>query len=167
MLFHVYFSPHGGCEDQIVQNIRIAKNTINILSYTFTSKPIRDALIERKKAGVRIKFIGDKLAASEPSSLIRDLHDAGIECYTDGVHAIAHNKIIIIDELTVLGGSYNHTSAAENKNGENLTELWDAQIAGQYQGNWDLHCSHSVPYMPLATSFPIDLNAVENPLTQD
>ena len=35
-------------------------------------------------------------------------------------HAIAHNKIMIIDQATIITGSFNFTKAAEEKNAENM-----------------------------------------------
>ncbi len=169
MKFDVLFSPHGGCEAAIVSAIKKATKSIYILSYTFTSKPIADALVEKHKAGIPILFIGDENAMRGPGCLINNLHAAGIICFVDGTHAIAHNKIIIIDALLVLGGSYNHSSAAENRNGENLTMVTDALIAAKYQANWDLHHSHSVPYVPVVTSGadPFEFDPfVENELSQ-
>jgi len=41
----------------------------------------------------------------------------------DEAHAIAYNKIIIIDDNTLITGSFNFTSVAEEKNAENLMNL--------------------------------------------
>jgi phosphatidylserine/phosphatidylglycerophosphate/cardiolipin synthase-like enzyme len=51
---------------------------------------------------------------------------AGIPTFIDAKHAIAHNKIIIIDGRTVITGSFNFTKAAEERNAENLLILRDA-----------------------------------------
>jgi phosphatidylserine/phosphatidylglycerophosphate/cardiolipin synthase-like enzyme len=39
----------------------------------------------------------------------------GIPTYIDPAHAIAHNKIMIVDRETVITGSFNFTRAAEEK----------------------------------------------------
>ena len=46
--------------------------------------------------------------------------NAGIPTFIDNKHAIAHNKIMIIDQSTIITGSFNFTKAAEEKNAENL-----------------------------------------------
>jgi len=71
---------------------------------------------------------------------------AGIPTFIDAKHAIAHNKIIIIDGETVLTGSFNFTKAAEEKNAENLLIIRDKAIAEKYTSNWDGHVEHSEPY---------------------
>ncbi len=39
----------------------------------------------------------------------------GVSTFIDAQHAIAHNKIMIIDKETVITGSFNFTKAAEDK----------------------------------------------------
>jgi len=169
MKVEVLFSPRGGCESAIVSAIKRANRSIHILAYTFTSKAITDALVARRKANIPIRFIGDDVGMKGPGCQINTLLAAGVECFTDGVHAIAHNKVIIIDEITVIGGSYNFSSAAENRNGENLTITTDVAIAAKYKANWDLHRSHSIFYTPVFTSgaTPFEFDpAVETELSQ-
>ena len=47
-------------------------------------------------------------------------------------HAIAHNKIIVIDGKTVITGSFNFTKAAEEKNAENLLIIKSTELAKIY-----------------------------------
>ena len=49
-----------------------------------------------------------------------------IETQIDDQHAIAHNKMMIIDNATIITGSFNFTKAAEERNAENLLVLKDA-----------------------------------------
>jgi phosphatidylserine/phosphatidylglycerophosphate/cardiolipin synthase-like enzyme len=65
----------------------------------------------------------------------------------DANHAIAHNKVIIIDGDTVLTGSFNFTKAAQEKNAENLVIIRDAAVAARYTQNWEMHRQHSQPYV--------------------
>jgi len=65
----------------------------------------------------------------------------------DANHAIAHNKIIVIDGETVLTGSFNFTKAAQEKNAENLLIIRDPALAVQYTQNWETHRQHSQPYV--------------------
>jgi len=74
------------------------------------------------------------------------LTHAGIETMIDAKHAIAHNKVIVIDGSVVITGSFNFTKAAEEKNAENLLVIRDAGLAGKYVGNWKDHAGHSEGY---------------------
>jgi phosphatidylserine/phosphatidylglycerophosphate/cardiolipin synthase-like enzyme len=65
----------------------------------------------------------------------------------DANHAIAHNKIIIIDGETILTGSFNFTNAAREKNAENVLMIRDPTLAAQYTQNWDAHRQPSQAYV--------------------
>ena len=61
-------------------------------------------------------------------------------------HAIAHNKVMIIDKAVLITGSFNFTKAAEEKNAENLLVLRSKELARTYIENWQRHKEHSVRY---------------------
>jgi phosphatidylserine/phosphatidylglycerophosphate/cardiolipin synthase-like enzyme len=70
----------------------------------------------------------------------------GIITYLDDKHAIAHNKIMIIDEEAVITGSFNFTKAAEEKNVENLLIIKSKDLAKIHIENWENHKKHSNKY---------------------
>ncbi|MGB6088523.1 MAG: phospholipase D-like domain-containing protein [Candidatus Binataceae bacterium] len=75
----------------------------------------------------------DRADANAVSRLVA----AGIPVLIDSPSGgIAHNKVIIIDGRSVLTGSFNFTTAAENRNVENLIVIRDSMIAEQYEANW-------------------------------
>ncbi|HEV3145112.1 MAG TPA: phospholipase D-like domain-containing protein, partial [Gemmataceae bacterium] len=58
-------------------------------------------------------------------------------------HAIAHNKVMIIDRRTLLTGSFNFTRQAEHENAENLLVLrghWE--LIDAYRKNFLAHQEH-------------------------
>ena len=144
----VYFSPHGGCTDEVVRAIRGARQSVLVQAYSFTSQPIAEALIEAARRGVRVEVILDKSQRAERHTSASELLAAGIPVEIDAVHAIAHNKVIVIDGLTVLTGSFNFTQAAEERNAENLLVIEDRRLAAQYAANWHAHWQHAERYRP-------------------
>ncbi len=50
----------------------------------------------------------------------------------DTEHALAHNKVILIDGDTVITGSFNFSRAAEERNAENLLVIRDQELAEKY-----------------------------------
>jgi phosphatidylserine/phosphatidylglycerophosphate/cardiolipin synthase-like enzyme len=116
----VCFNPNGGCTDAIIKQIDSAKSEILEQAYSFTSSPINKALVQAHKRGVRVEAILDKSQGSEKYTSATFLANSGIPTFIDARHAIAHNKIMIIDKETVITGSFNFTKAAEEKNAENL-----------------------------------------------
>src|SRR5215470_2071462 len=64
----VHFSPKGGCTDVVVQELKSARREILVLAYSFSSKPIAQALVEAKTRGVRVDIILDKSNEQETYS---------------------------------------------------------------------------------------------------
>jgi phosphatidylserine/phosphatidylglycerophosphate/cardiolipin synthase-like enzyme len=121
----VFFSPKGGCTEAVVENLDRATNSALIQAYSFTSAPIAKVLVDAKKRGVKVQVILDKSQRTEKYSGADFIQRAGIPTFIDGQHAIAHNKIMIIDGQIILTGSFNFTKAAEQNNAENLLVIQD------------------------------------------
>ncbi|WP_444548290.1 phospholipase D family nuclease [Candidatus Magnetomonas plexicatena] len=143
----VYFSPNGGCTDAIINEINGAKSEILVQAYSFTSKAIAEALVKAKKSGVKIAIILDKSNKTAKYSSADFTAHMGIPTYIDSVHAIAHNKIMIIDGETLITGSFNFSKAAEEHNAENLLIIKSKKLAQTYIENWNNHRQHSELYI--------------------
>ena len=142
----VFFSPKGGCTEAVVEELGKAHETVLVQAYSFTSAPIAKALVEAHQRGVRVEVLLDKSQRTERYSSATFLIHAGIATFIDARHAIAHNKVMVIDGQTVLTGSFNFTKAAEEKNAENLLVLRGKELASKYTANWREHRQHSEPY---------------------
>ena len=143
----VYFSPDGGATQAIVRELDNATLEILVQAYSFTSAPIAKALVDAHKRGVAVMAILDKSQRTEKYSAATFLTNARIPTYIDDAHAIAHNKIIVIDKQTVITGSFNFTRAAEEKNAENLLIIRSKDLARLYRENWQNHREHSAEYL--------------------
>ncbi|KAB2835906.1 MAG: phospholipase D family protein [Caedimonadaceae bacterium] len=132
----VCFTPGQNCTTLIVKAILDAKTEVFVQAYSFTSAPIADALVKAHNKGVRVSILVDKSQIKEKRSRIRALKNAGIDVWVDAVPGIAHNKVMIIDQQTVLTGSFNWTNAAEHRNAENVLFIKDPQMVRYYRENW-------------------------------
>jgi phosphatidylserine/phosphatidylglycerophosphate/cardiolipin synthase-like enzyme len=142
----IYFSPKGGCTEAVVKELGKAEKTILVQAYSFTSAPIAKALVEARRRGVDVRVILDKSQRTEKYSEADFLVNVGIPVRIDAQHAIAHNKIMILDGRAVITGSFNFTKSAEENNAENLLVIRDWDIAKKYTSNWDKHIEHSQVY---------------------
>lgn len=139
------FSPNGGCTEAIVNELNAAGTTIEVQAYSFTSAPIAEAIVKAHQRGVAVRVILDKSQQSERYSSLTFLRNAGVPTWVDSKHAIAHNKIIIIDGRTLLTGSFNFSKAAEKSNAENLLIIRDnAKLLASYRANFTKHLEHSM-----------------------
>jgi phosphatidylserine/phosphatidylglycerophosphate/cardiolipin synthase-like enzyme len=140
----VHFSPKGGCTDVVVSEIQSARFEVLVLAYSFTSKPIAQALVEAKKRGIQVEIVLDHSNETESYSDLHFFIDEGLAPTIDPHHAIAHNKIMIIDRRTVITGSFNFTNQAENENAENLLVLKNyPDLARAYRLNFTAHKEHA------------------------
>jgi phosphatidylserine/phosphatidylglycerophosphate/cardiolipin synthase-like enzyme len=147
----VLFSPKGGCTNAVVKAIDAAQKQILVQAYSFTSAPIADALKKAHERGVTVYVLLDKSNVTGKYSGVTFLFNAGVPVGIDDRHAIAHNKIILIDAdtpgATVLTGSFNFTKAAEESNAENLLILKECpELATSYVANWKAYADHSHPF---------------------
>jgi phosphatidylserine/phosphatidylglycerophosphate/cardiolipin synthase-like enzyme len=143
----VYFSPDGGCTDAVVRELAAAQKHVLVQAYAFTSAPIAKALLDAHKQGVDIQVLLDQSNVTAQYSSATFLTNAAIPVSIDSQHAIAHNKVMIIDDATVITGSFNFTKAAEHANAENLVILKDSPgLVQRYRQNWLTHAAHSSAY---------------------
>lgn len=132
-----YFSPSGGCTAAIVAELNAAQKSVLVQAYSFTSAPIAEAVVQAKKRGLNVIVILDKSQETQRYSAATFLRNQGVETWVDYQPAIAHNKIIIIDENTLITGSFNFTKAAEEKNAENLLIIkGEPNVIKQYLDNF-------------------------------
>ena len=140
----VYFSPNGGCTDAILREIQAAQRSVYIQAYSFTSDPILQACKSAYQRGVQVLVVLDKSKENEEQQIADALEATGIPVYIDGHHAIAHNKIMLIDGRVVITGSFNFTVSAEKANAENLVIIRDRpEIYNLYEQNLRMHLEHS------------------------
>lgn len=141
-----YFSPKGGCQEAIVREIGKARREILVMAYSFTADPLTFALVEAKKRGVHVEILLDKSNELERYSDLRIFMEHGLDPKIDHDHAIAHNKIMVIDKKTVVTGSYNFTNQAEHENAENLLVIkGHPDLTMWYRDNFYKHQAHCKP----------------------
>jgi phosphatidylserine/phosphatidylglycerophosphate/cardiolipin synthase-like enzyme len=127
-----YFAPEDEVAAQIIAEIKSAKSRIRFLAFTFTSDEIAEAMLERAQAGVVVQgVIEDRNAEGDYSQYDRLLQDIP-DILPDGNPYIMHHKVIIIDDETVILGSYNFTASAEERNDENVLIIHDPEVAALF-----------------------------------
>ena len=141
-----YFSPKGGCTAALVNELASARREVLVQAYSFSSPEIANALIAAAKRRVRVVILLDRSNEAESYSQLSDLEKHGLKVLIDSSHAIAHNKLVVIDSRTVITGSFNFTRQAEHENAENMLILRDhRELATRYRANFQSHFDHCHP----------------------
>lgn len=139
----VCFTPGADCTAVVVRELGRAKQSVRMQAYGFTSAPVAKALVEATRRGVAVEVILDGSNRTGRYSALTFLVHESVPTSVDAAHAIAHNKVIIIDDHIVITGSFNFTAAAQKNNAENLLVLEDPALAARYIANWRVHLAHS------------------------
>jgi phosphatidylserine/phosphatidylglycerophosphate/cardiolipin synthase-like enzyme len=140
----VYFSPPDDAASAIVKAIDASEHEVLVQAYGFTHNAMAQALVRAHQRGVKVRVLLDKKSESSNRYVIAVLTDADMEVRHDGKHAIAHNKVMLIDRTIVITGSFNFTNSAATRNAENLLVLKSADLAETYRLQWQNHWAHGV-----------------------
>ena len=131
--YQVCFTPGSDCDGMISESILEAEKSIYIQAYHLTNKKIIGSLLSAEAKGVDITVILDKTAVHEAPRLIK----GGIPVFIDYKPRIAHNKVMVIDGVSVVTGSFNFTESAQKRNAENVIIIKDKDLAKAYKYNFD------------------------------
>ena len=134
----VCFTPGQDCTAFLIDQINASQKSIEVQAYFFTSYKIANALIQAKTRGVEVQVILDKSQFDPTHFSVRPaLQKAKIKIYEDDRPKIAHNKVMIFDDETVMTGSFNFTYSAQTQNAENMIIIENKDVAKAYLRNWN------------------------------
>ena len=125
------YSPDEGAEYLVIKAIRSAQHEIDIMAYGFSNPKITEALLQALSRHVQVYMAVDAKAntvedrSGKAQSALNALRQAGAAIHLVHAYAIAHDKVMIIDQQTVETGSFNYTEAAAHRNSENVVVLWN------------------------------------------
>ena len=136
--YSICFTPQENCTAILINQIKQAKNSIYIQSYSFTSYKIAKALVDAYERGVEVNLILDS-SDFDPKNFSQESYfrASGLSIWRDDQVHIAHNKVMIFDENTVETGSFNYTTSAQKYNAENMLIIKDKTLAETYLKNWN------------------------------
>ncbi|MBR9677200.1 hypothetical protein GOV04_03595 [Candidatus Woesearchaeota archaeon] len=120
------FCPEDDCTPTIYQLLKNAKHSIYWMIFSFTDDSI-GSLIYYKN--VTKKGVFDSQQAGSQYSEYQKLKEFSIKDTNKG---LMHHKVFIIDEKTIVTGSYNPTKNANERNDENILIIHDTNIVKEY-----------------------------------
>ena len=127
-----------------------AKTDIRVQAYLFSYAPIAQALADAQNRGIQVRIILDKNQKTSTHSSVNFFTAHHIPTKFDESFHTAHNKIIIVDDNTVITGSFNFIKTAEEKNAENVLIIrGNKKLADLYIKNWEWRWKNSVAVFPI------------------
>ena len=131
-LVKTLFCPEDRCRENLIAEIEKANTSIRFMAFSFTDRKIADKLISKEAAGVDVEGVMERSRATMKYNKYDYLTGAGVTVYKDNNPATMHHKVFIIDNKTVITGSYNPTISGNERNDENIIIIKDREIAGEY-----------------------------------
>ncbi len=128
-----YFAPEDDIPPKVIRFIKGAKRSIHFMAFSFSDDAIGDALIERKRNGVAVEGIVETRGSDGKGGEMPRLAAAGIPVLKDGNKYVMHHKVIIIDGLWTITGSYNFTASAADSNDENILIIKSTTVAQKFE----------------------------------
>ncbi len=131
-----YFCPEDNCAKQVEEEINKSQSSIYFMTFSFTHGGIATSIAKKIQNGIEVKGIFEKSQSSQYSK--KDLIEfQGGEVKFDNNPYNMHNKVFIIDEKTVITGSFNPSNNANKNNDENILIIEDEVLARSYLDEFD------------------------------
>lgn len=118
-LTEVYFCPEDDCQGQVLRILKGAKQSVYFMTYSFTDDEIGDMLVEKLNDGVEVKGIFDPR---------KDSYSEYEKLKEVSVLKKVHHKVFIVDNATVITGSYNPSRNGDEVNDENMLILRQPEV---------------------------------------
>jgi phosphatidylserine/phosphatidylglycerophosphate/cardiolipin synthase-like enzyme len=130
-----YFSPVDNVMDKLVAYVQGAQKSIRFMIFTYTDTNLANAMIARDQAGVDTQGVIEDRGASQGAMV--PLFCAKVPVKVDGNKYTMHHKVIVIDESTVITGSFNFTKSADQENDDNVLVIHNPELAKLYLQEFD------------------------------
>lgn len=114
----VFFSPNGGGRQAVLDELAGANKRISFMTFSLTDPEIGQTMLQKAQDGVKVQGIFDRWLAAGEYSLYETFHKRGLPVLKDGNEALMHHKVMVIDDRTVITGSFNFSNNAEHNNNE-------------------------------------------------
>jgi len=128
----VLFAPEHTPELEIMKQMLKATDRVDFAIFTFSgSSGIDDTMVALQQAGRHVRGAVDPGQGMQVWAATHDLDRAGIEIFfpdrTPPFRKL-HHKLMVIDEATVVAGSFNYTAPANEYNDENIFVLGSPKL---------------------------------------
>jgi len=159
----VLFSPHPKKDrnhglNLLAEQLKTARKSLDMALFVFSAQQLTNALRGKIQRGIEIRLVADPGFASRPFSEVLDLlgvtlpdHsckvEAGNQPLEQGLKGIGaprlargdklHHKFAVIDNNTVVTGSFNWSPSAAHTNDESLLVIHSPQLAKHFTREMD------------------------------
>ena len=143
---NVLFSPKAGISKELSRMTQAAAQEISVAAYAFSSKYMGNALVKAIKRGVKVRLILDMENARKSYSIDEWLIENGVDVrFIKLKRGCMHHKILIVDGVHLMTGSYNFTNDSEFRNHEAAIFTDDGNLIASFIAEFERLWSLAVP----------------------
>lgn len=128
----VLFAGEDHVSDRLAELLDTAQGSIRFMAFSFTDEQMGETILSRASTEVKVQGIFETRGSETEYSEMPKFYCAGLAVRQDGNPRTFHHKVLIIDNKTVVTGSYNFSKNADESNDENLVIMTNADIAAAY-----------------------------------
>jgi len=119
-----------------IEAIDAASERVHVIEYVIynsgTVTDLLDAMVAAADRGVEVKLLADE-EADDIDDVLAFLEDGGVTAKKDSPEKTTHNKLIIADDISLVG-SHNFSTSAMEYNNEASVRICDPRVADYYEG---------------------------------
>jgi len=132
----ILFASEGNVIEAVANEVLAADSDVRFMTFVFSSDSLAEAMLQKIDEGINIQGVFENRNSTASWSQMPPLHCAGAHMRQDGNRYVLHHKTIIIDDDTVVTGSFNFSGNASQSNDENLMIIKNKDIAALYIEEW-------------------------------
>lgn len=139
-----YFTPEDDCALALGLAVQAANHEVLLFASSLRLVSLGMALEAAKLRGVNVRIVLGPDDESHPASMLGSLFNAKISIKVDSKHAFVHERFLVIDESTVITGSFHYAPAMEIHSAGSLVVLENVpRLASEYRRNFLVHEAHA------------------------
>ncbi len=141
-----WFSPGRSCARGIIEQLKLARNTIDICVFTIADDELTKHVLQAHQRGVAVRVVTDNDKMFDTGSDIEYLARKGVPVKIDTTPNHMHHKFAIFDNKRLINGSFNWTRSASRYNQEDITLTDDKRFiqsfSRQFESLWQKFPCH-------------------------
>ena len=133
-----YFAPEDRVAEKLLALIEQAEHSIRFMAFILTDDQLGEAIMVQQEQGLTVQGVFEDRNADLAYSEFGRMYGAEprMDVRLDGNTYMMHHKVIILDDETVILGSFNFSRSADERNDENLLVIHDEDVARQYRAEF-------------------------------
>ena len=133
-----YFAPEDQVTERLLALIGQADDSIRFMAFILTDDRLGEAIMGRHEHGLTVQGVFEERNADLAYSVFGRMYgvEPRMDVRLDGNTYMMHHKVIILDDETVILGSFNFSRSANEVNDENLLVIHDGDVARQYRAEF-------------------------------